>query len=416
MRIAWLGPAKAGGGVGEMGALLLEGLLAAGVEVDYYTFDPPENMPPGIIGHPGLTVEREPSRWKWNRWYSRTPILTFLSGLVARTRAHGRLCTRLIANHPQRQYDIVLQFSQTELFKLGRHLDQLPPVIVYPCVHAAGELRWHRRESADALQSEHWYTHYPARLLLWYRAAVQRRSLHKPVFVLGMSKRFNELVAADYQVDPSRQGVLYHAIRSVGQPLLPLRPLAGRKLRIIFVARISVRKGVEQMVELSKRLDDLRDSVEIELIGDRTQWSDYRGHMKELNPNTARYRGGLGHADTMKAYEEADILVLPSRYEPGGIVVGEALSRGVCVVASDEVGSSEPIDAACCRRFPAGDIDAFERATRQMIDDLRRDQPRLRDLAAAEAQRCFNTAKIAGELIHFMQQLAPENAASASAR
>ena len=406
MRVAWIGPARNGGGVPGMGRLILAGLLEKGVSVDLFTIEPAVNLPAELSSHPGLNVIRIDPKWEYGHWYSRKPFRAFITSTIARTRAYGRVCDALIEKNRQRPYDCLFQLSQTELFKLGRHLEELPPIIVYPCTHAAGELRWHRRESTYARQSESSFMHYLVRMFLIFRAFVQKRELHKPALVLGMSRRFNELISKDYDISPSRQGVLYHPIAGAGDALSPNRPVPGRKLTLLFVARISVRKGVEQIVELSKRLDDLADHVAIKVIGDRTQWSDYRGHLKELNPRTAQYLGGLNHEETMAQYDAADILLLPSMYEPGGIVVGEALSRGMCVVASDEVGSAEVVDEDCCRHFQAGNMDAFEKATRRLIDDLSHDQSRLREAASRQCVEHFMPGKIASDLLGHLKRLA----------
>src|SRR5207248_4181036 len=141
-------------------------------------------------------VTTDQSRWQWGKWYSRTPMLSFLSGAVARRRAYNRTAMQVVARHRTEPFDCVFQFSWAELFKLGRHLHELPPVITYPCVHTAGELRWHKRESAYARQSEKFAMHYGVRAFLTYRAWRQRAEYRKPAMVLGMSRRFNELAAA----------------------------------------------------------------------------------------------------------------------------------------------------------------------------------------------------------------------------
>jgi glycosyltransferase involved in cell wall biosynthesis len=382
-----------------MGALLLEGLLSHGDCVDLYTTDTMDELTPTLRGHPGLRVERTPVRWEWDGWYSRGPYSAFVSGTISRTRAYGRLCKTLIERNAAEPYDCIFQFSQTELFKLGRMAGGLPPIVVYPCVHAAGELRWHRRESAYALQSESAAMHYLTRMMLIYRSAAQKREVQKPALVIGMSRRFNALAARDYELNPARQEVLYHPIRSASPDALPLGDRSGdSKIRLLYVSRISVRKGVEQIVELSRRLDDLAGRIQIDVIGDRTQWSDYRAHLKDLNPRIARALGGLSHEATMAAYDKADALLLPSMYEPGGLVVGEALSRGLCAVVSDEVGSGEPIDEGVCRKFPAGDLDAFERQTRTLIAELQTRRPQLREAARAQAIEHFAPEKIALQL------------------
>ena len=262
-----------------------------------FTTETDSELAHSLRGHKNLNVIRTDPGWSWGRWYSRKAFLAFMSSTIVRARAYGRLCDLLIAQNAQSPYDCIFQLSQTELFKLGRHRNKLPPIIVYPCVHAAGELRWHRRESADARQSEGVFMHYISRLFLIYRSAVQKRELRKPALILGMSRRFNQLLSQDYGIDPRRQAVLYHPIRTATETVFRAKqyahPPASRPVRILYVARISVRKGVEQIIELSHRLDDLYGQIQIDVIGDRTQWSSYVAHLKKLNPRTSRYLGSL---------------------------------------------------------------------------------------------------------------------------
>jgi glycosyltransferase involved in cell wall biosynthesis len=404
MKLAWLGPVGSDGGVPAMGTLLLEHVLGQGIEVDFFTSSRREALPVSLQGFSNLEVVTAENSWRWGRWYSRTPFISFLSGTYSRAQVQKRLATMLIERNHTKPYDCVFQFSIAELFKLGRHLEQLPPVVVYPCVHAAGELRWHRRESAYARRSESLPMHYLVRLFLRYRTWLQRGQYRKPAMLVGMSRRFNQLVAADYGVDASAMGVMYHPIRfpERARPSAAASP-PRRPFKLLYVSRISVRKGLEQIVELSYRLDDLRGKVEIEVIGGRTQWSDYTRHLADLNPHTAKYVGSLANTKLAERYHESDILLLPSMYEPGGIVVGEALSHGMCVVASDEVGSAEPVSVDCCRTFAAGDVDQFEKCVRTLMDDLTTRGAELRARAAEEARRHFEPSRIAAQLVEHLR-------------
>jgi glycosyltransferase involved in cell wall biosynthesis len=410
LRIAWLGIPGTGSGVPGMAGLLIEGLLLHSIQIDCYgTEKPPEKF----LGNDKLIFISTPTQWEWGRWYSSKPFLAFLSGALARKQAHAQLCDMLIENHAEHPYDLILQFSQTELFKLGQNLHKLPPVIIFPCVHAAGELRWHRQESTYALQSESFWMHYLVRAILIYRSWGQKRQSHKPTLIIGMSQRFNNLVAADYNVSPNHQAVIY-------QPILPqseenvrdANDAAVRRtiVKLLFIGRISVRKGLQYIVELSQRLDDLSGQIQIDIIGGYTQWSDYRAHLKELNPKTAQYLGEMTHSEIMTAYDSADILLIPSLYEPGGIVVGEALSRGLCVVASDAIGSAEVIDGDCHRPFPVGDMDAFERQVRQLIEDLKTRRQELRQCAREQAQKHFDPDTIAKDLFHLFERVVSDYA------
>ena len=257
------------------------------------------------------------------------------------------------------------------------------------------------------MQSESVLLHYLVRNILKFRAFVQRREMKKPAAILGLSKRFNQLLTEDYGVPPERLHVLYHPIEGAGDDRVEFHDsdVPPSPMKLLFVGRISVRKGFEQIVELSKRLDDLRGQVSIDVIGDKTQWSDYTGHLKELNPNVAKHLGRLRHRDMPAIYDNAEILLVPSMYEPGGLVVGEALARGVCVVASDEVGSAEMISAECCRRFPAGNVDAFEAATRKLIAEIQNNRVRLRRLARDQAKQHFSPEIISRRLIGLLKEV-----------
>ena len=412
-RIAWLGPTGEGGGVPSLGTFLLNGVLKQGVEIDFYTAFEHE-IPDRLRQYKNFNVISVPSQWDWGKWYSKNAFTSFLSNSIARTRAYNKLSELVVANHAVNPYDFIFQLSQTELFDLGRNLHRLPPIIVYPCVHAAGELYWHRKESRYALQVESLWMHYTIRAVLSYRAWVQKREVKKPTLIIGMSQRFNNLTAVDYDIDPQRQAVLHNPIwLQDPEDTERADQLAQKRkvIKLLFVARISVRKGVEYVIELTKRLDDLAGEVEIDVIGDRSQWSNYLPHLKDLNPRIAKYLGGMRQSQLKEAYDNADILLLPSLYEPGGIVIGEALSHGLCIVVSDAIGSAEVVEGPAHREFPAGNMDAFESEVRKVIQDLKTQQQSLREAAREQCAQQFDPDKIASDLITLLNQV-PRDASS----
>ena len=411
MRIAWIGGVSVspGGGAGWIGSLSLEAVLKTGAIVDYYRAA--EEFPKHLLNYSNLTVVNslESTWWDWEKWYSNTPIKAFISGTIARIQNYNQISDKVLENHLKLPYDCIFQFSQTELFRLGSHLDQLPPVIIYPGNHAAGEFHWHKKESSYALQVESPITHYLVRIFLKYRTWFQSREMKKPKMVIGMSQRFNILATKDYQLLPERQDILYHPI-----PLPSIQDIAEsdalaevrKEVNILFISRMSVRKGLEYVIELSHRLQDLEGQVNIKLIGGFTQWSNYSGHLKDLNPKIAQYMESMDRQELTSAYVNADILVIPSLYEPGGIVVGEALSHGLCVVASDAIGSAEVLSGPAIREFPTGDMDKFEQTVRQLIKELQSTnrQP-IRDAARAECKQHFDPDKIGRQLIEILSKV-----------
>jgi len=407
MRIAWIGGVSNGGGVGGIGALTLHSVLRAGIYVDYYQST--EDVPEYVAEHINLKIIKTDSWWDWGKWYSKTPFTAFLSSVPARTQTYNQLCEKVVQNHRDNPYDCIFQFSQSEIFKLGSFLDELPPIIVYPCVHAGGELFWHRRESAYARQVESFFMHYLVRVFLTYRTWFQYNELKKPSRVIGMSNRFNEIIRKDYKISADRQDILYHPIRlPSNQDIVESDALAKvrKEVNLLFVSRMSVRKGLQYIIELSHRLEDLEGQVNIKLIGGSTQWSNYTGHLKDLNSKIAQYMESMNRQELASAYHNADVLIIPSLYEPGGIVVGEAVSNGLCVVASDAIGSAEVLYGPAIREFPAGDMDAFEQTVRQLVTEFQAgDRQSLRDSARSQCKEHYDPDKIAKKLISILAEV-----------
>lgn len=407
LRIAWIGGPGHGGGVGGFCRQLLTGLLHSDVDLTLFSGNTLDDFHE-VMGPAGKNAKvfSHPPAWEWDRWYSRNSLGVFLSSFWARRRSYSHVVKSLMQEHRRQPFDVVLQFSQTELFELRGQLDKLPPLVLFPCVHAAGELRWHRSESRYARRTESFLQHYVVRANLMQRAYLQKKCCRAVHGVIGMSRRFNELLAYDYGVDPVNQAVVYQPIDPIVHVKSEPPPTNDRPIKLLYVGRISVRKGMEMLVELSHRLDDLAEQVEMTIVGGASFWSDYRRGLDDLNPQVATYVGSKEHSVVKELMTEADVLLIPSHYEPGGIVVAEALSHGCQIVASDEIGSAEPLPDSVCRRFPRGDNDRFEAETRALITDLQNSRHAMRAEAIQTAQQCFDPTRAQDHLLTILRRAA----------
>lgn len=405
IRIAWVGSAPTlESGVNYMATQLLLGLSQAGVEVDCFLEIPPSSVPPALRHAPGLKFHSpRSSRWEWGRWYSRTPLTQFLSGQASRAVVQRRILQLVRREHAWRRYDFLYRFSQIEMFWIGRAARDLPPIVLHPEVHAAGELRWHRRERGLALACERAYRYALVDAVLTIRARRQRRDIRRATLVVAISNRFADHLVRDYALDRA-------AIRRAPNAIDLVRFAPGdegaveRPLRLLFVSRLSVRKGVEMVVELSHRLADLEGTVRIQVVGDQSQWSDYRCLLAHANPRILENLGELVPGDVPGLYQRAAILLQPSHYEPFALTVAEALASGVPVVVSNEVGAGEGVDPRCCAVFEAGDMAGFERSVRAIIASGGAADAEVRQLARAEAERLFDPTRVGATIAGHLEQ------------
>lgn len=411
MRIAWMGPMpNNGGGATGAGRQFLLELSRQGIEVDCYFPGVETDLPEMLKNEKNLRFYIQSTGWSWNRWYSRNNFLAFVTGQMANLRCEMKLAKLLMQNHKRKPYDLVYQFSHIEMHALKKFKSHLPPIVLHPSVHAAGELHWHRKETQLSRMSEPWTTRQAVRLLLIIRSRIQKKHIQVADFIISKSQNFAVEMSKDYALEP---GKIPFIVRNPidTDKFMPNRAKIENRpdfpLTFLFVSRIAVRKGTEMIVELSHRLSDLEGRVRILIVGNHALWSDYRALLAKINNRTAEYRSEISGKEMINLYHTVDALIQPSHYEPFGNTVGEALACGLPVISSNKVGAAEGVDPLCCRVFPTGDMDALEKHVRELYQELL--TPRRKEISEAarsEAMRLFTNRVIVSDLIANLESLA----------
>jgi glycosyltransferase involved in cell wall biosynthesis len=98
-----------------------------------------------------------------------------------------------------------------------------------------------------------------------------------------------------------------------------------------------------------------------------------------------RFLGFVNQSRLPDVYRAADILVLPSEYEPFGVVVNEAMLCGRPVIVSDRVGAKYDLvrEGETGFVYPCGDIEALAQILREVLPD----RERLRKMGEAARKR-----------------------------
>lgn len=172
----------------------------------------------------------------------------------------------------------------------------------------------------------------------------------------------------------------------------------GSPPRLLCVASLTPRKGHRVLFEALEHLTDLE--WECVCVGP--------GRPPPA-PEGVRFTGPLRGAALDTAYDRADLLVLPSLAETYGMVVTEALARGVPVMASDVGGVPEALGGSSPSGrpgmlVPPARVEEWARALRLWLSDPR-SRHRWRVAAHARRTTLRSWAEAARALRHVLDQV-----------
>jgi len=137
---------------------------------------------------------------------------------------------------------------------------------------------------------------------------------------------------------------------------------------ILYCGRLSSEKGITELIEAYRIVSHPKKSLI--LVGD----GQLRGPLEELavrhKVESIHFMGFQRRDDVGQFYIMADFFVLPSQKETWGMVINEALSYGLPVIASDQVGAAVDLVASGENGdiFPSGDVTELANQISRMIN------------------------------------------------
>ncbi|WP_086819209.1 glycosyltransferase family 4 protein [Allokutzneria sp. NRRL B-24872] len=221
--------------------------------------------------------------------------------------------------------------------------------------------------------------------------------------VITCSAAMRDEAAALFDIDPDAVTVLHNGIEPRSWRVRPSDIEAAKRRFspdgapfLLFFGRLEWEKGVHDLLAALPRIRRSHPGTRAVIAGKGTgsDWLVEQAR-KHRVLRSVEFVGHLSDRDLAASLAAADAVVLPSRYEPFGIVALEAAAAGAPLVASTAGGLGEVVlDGVTGLSFPPGDVDVLAAAVRAVLDDPAAARRRAK-AAKARLSSDFDWAKIA---------------------
>lgn len=181
----------------------------------------------------------------------------------------------------------------------------------------------------------------------------------------SMSDEITELFGPDL----SEVRVIRNGIDTAGWPFAP-RPVRTGPAELLFVGRLEYEKGVHDAIAALPRIRRTHPGTTLTIAGEGTQLGWLREQARKHKVLKAtNFVGRVDHSELLAMLHRAAAVVLPSHYEPFGIVALEAAASGAPLVTSNVGGLGEAVlSGQTGISCPPRDITALAAAVRTVLD------------------------------------------------
>lgn len=195
----------------------------------------------------------------------------------------------------------------------------------------------------------------------------ERRALASAVRVV-VTSRATAALLEQYDVDADRVMTI-----EPGTDAAPLaRGSSGPQVHLLCVATLAPRKGHEVLLRALMEISDL--PWRLTCVGSRDRQPETAAALDRFAEQDGlagrvEFAGEMDGEALARCYDAADVFVLPTLFEGYGMVVAEALARGLPVVATRTGAIGELVSEASGILVPPGDVGALRQALARVVAD-----------------------------------------------
>lgn len=193
------------------------------------------------------------------------------------------------------------------------------------------------------------------------RFAVEKETVEKADAIVSLAKSEKESLIKNYDSIPEKVKVIPGGVN-----LQKFKPISKEKARenlridkksfvLLYVGRLEWRKGIGTIISAGNLLKEKIPNLKIIIVGGKIfgkeknalDEKEYKRLLKKAEEENVkdiiRFIGMISHKKLRYFYSSANILIIPSYYEPFGLVALEGMASKIPVVASAVGGLKETV-------------------------------------------------------------------------
>ena len=350
LHLSWEYPPIVYGGLGRHVHHLAEAQAAAGHDVVVVTqHEPDASFDEWSNGVRVLRVPMDPPH---------VPQSDLLAWVMAFDHAVSRAVARLSAGwRPEvvHGHDWLVAHAAAT----AKDLFDAPLVATVHATEAGRHQGWLPGPVNKAIHTVEWWLTYEARRVITCSSHMQWEVTM--LFDLPVSK----VDVVPNGIDLARWAVSRDAVDAARTRFAGSGPL------IVFTGRLEWEKGAHTLVSAVPQLLSDRPGLRLVVVGQGSQREALQTLVEDLGITDAvAFTGWLPDHELPALAAAADLAVVPSIYEPFGMVALESVAVGTPLVVADTGGLRELVEHKVAGlHFVAGEVDGLVRAVRALLDD-----------------------------------------------
>jgi glycosyltransferase involved in cell wall biosynthesis len=132
-----------------------------------------------------------------------------------------------------------------------------------------------------------------------------------------------------------------------------------KEITYMFCGQMIARKGIDYLLQAFERLVKSGLPVKLLMVGREAELPELLATMTPEARGRVEYAGFQAPEDLPSFFSQANVFVLPSRYDGWGVVVNQAIGAGLPILCSDAVGAGHDLidEGVNGFRFKTGNAD-----------------------------------------------------------